>query len=96
VCPILEQWQNRFDPSSAVQSSPNSNSGPDVPIGALLGGCTGSSTVVAMMQKTTTRPIKTFKIRFESAMYDEFSYQAAVAQHLNTDHTQLLISDAPL
>ncbi len=79
--------------SELLNSSINYRLISDVPYGTFLSGGIDSSLVTAVAQKVSNHQLKTFSIGFSENQYNESVYAKQVANHLNTNHHEFILTE---
>jgi asparagine synthase (glutamine-hydrolysing) len=86
--PIADEQEALQRLEDSLSTAIQGQSVADVPVGAFLSGGIDSSTVVALYQKHSSRPVRTFTIGFEESGFDEARYAKLVASFLGADHNE--------
>lgn len=92
--PIHDEAEALDELEQALSNAVKQQSLADVPLGAFLSGGVDSSLIVALMQKQSMQPVKSFTIGFDDPAFDESGHAKAVAQHLGTEHQTLMATSA--
>jgi asparagine synthase (glutamine-hydrolysing) len=82
---ILEELERRLLEATRIRLIS------DVPLGAFLSGGTDSSTIVALMARASSGPVKTFSIGFAKDDFNEAQYARMVARKFGTDHHEMIL-----
>lgn len=93
--PLAGDWKIVCDVTEAVLADVvESQLISDVPIGVFLSGGIDSSLVTALACARSSARVRTFSIGFAAARFNEAPHARAVAAHLGTDHTELIVSES--
>ena len=90
--PIRDENQALEELEQALAAAIRGQSMADVPVGAFLSGGIDSSTVVALYQKYSSIPVRTFTIGFHEAGFNEAEHAKAIARHLGTVHDERYVT----
>lgn len=90
--PITDKDDAVAELEKALVRSIQGQSFADVPVGAFLSGGIDSSTIVALYQKHSSVPVRSFTIGFGNSDFNEAGYARAVAKHLGTIHDERYVS----
>ncbi len=99
ICQCKSPNKNKFNTNSVLPTlnellldSINLRMVADVPVGSLLSGGIDSTLVTTLMQKQSSKPVKTFTIGFNETEYDEAQFAKPLAKYLGTDHTEVILT----
>ena len=90
--PIADETEALDQLEQVLAKAISDQSVADVPVGAFLSGGIDSSTIVALYQKYSSQPVRTFTIGFEEAGFNEAEYAKAVAKHFGTVHSERYVT----
>lgn len=90
--PIVSEAEALEQAENALRQAISDQAVADVPVGAFLSGGFDSSTVVALYQQVSRRPVRTYSIGFTEEGFDEAPHARAVAAHLGTEHHELYVT----
>ncbi len=90
--PIEDEREALERLEQALSTAISGQSVADVPVGAFLSGGVDSSTMIALYQKYSSSPVRTFTIGFEEAGFNEADDARAVAAHLGTVHSERMVT----
>jgi asparagine synthase (glutamine-hydrolysing) len=99
---IERYWEPRYRPQSTIgfddavgefrtrlEQAVRARLVSDVPVGAFLSGGLDSSSVVAMMARASSGPVRTFSVGFGERGYSELDFAREVARRYGTDHVEV-------
>ncbi len=97
VSPFNSEPDALFALEEALQHAVAEQSIADVPLGTFLSGGIDSSLITALLQAQSSRSVRSFTIAFPDeggyeTGFNEASYARAVADHLGTEHTEVVLT----
>ena len=93
---LHDDFKNNYDLDNLLTKSVKEQMISDVPIGAFLSGGLDSSLIVSILQKLSSKPVKTFTVGFDQIEYNESEKAKNIAKFLGTDHHEITFSNYDL
>jgi asparagine synthase (glutamine-hydrolysing) len=90
--PVADEDAMRLDLRARLETAVQRRFLGGDPVGASLSGGLDSSLVVALAQRLSGTPLRTYSISFGAAYPNELAHSSLVAEHCGTDHTILELS----
>lgn len=90
---VADEEEAKEQLKSLLESSVKYRLMADVPYGTFLSGGIDSSLVSAISQKISNQQIKTFTMGFAEQKFDETHYAKKIAQHIESQHFEYIVSE---
>ena len=90
--PILEENEAIEQVEKTLSEAVKLQSIADVSLGTFLSGGIDSSLITSLLQSQSTKKVKTFTIGFDESEFNEAPFSKVVAEHLNTEHTEIYLT----
>ena len=90
---VVDEIEAKKELSELIKSSVKYRLIADVPYGTFLSGGIDSSLVSAVAQETTNHQLKTFSIGFDDVKFNETGFAKQVAQHIESDHHEFILTE---
>jgi len=92
--PPADRASARENAESMLRESVSQHLVSDVPVGVFLSGGVDSTVVSTLAALESEQEVATYNIKFEEAQYDESDYARVVAEHLGTQHHEIILTES--
>jgi len=84
---IIQEFEKKLDEAVRIRMVS------DVPYGMYLSGGIDSSTVLALMSRHSSRPVKTFAVGFSLSEYSEVDFARDMAKEFGSEHQEIIVTE---
>ncbi len=89
---VTDNIQAQKDVKTIIEDAVRLNLISDVPVGVFLSGGMDSSLVAAIAKQHVAESLNTFSIGFENARFNELKYARKIAEHIDSNHHEFVLS----